>query len=207
MKKNTSLLYVTALVFVSILFINSKIVLAQETKVTTEVITPKVINEIKKFVNQEIVYLATKNQNERFNNLSQNKIDELDKTWRAENKSTEKYLISATLANPLSAYLTRIQAHSRGLYTEIFVMDKNGLNVGQSSISSDYWQGDEGKFQKTYGKGINSIFIDEAEYNDTIGAWVAQVNLAVSEGNKLIGAITVEVNLTEIKRRQDLGIL
>jgi hypothetical protein len=33
--------------------------------------------------------------------------------------------------------------------------------VGQSDVTSDYWQGDEGKWQKTFGTGdANAIFVD-----------------------------------------------
>ena len=84
-------------------------------------------------------------------------------------------------------------------------MDDKGLNVGQSSITSDYWQGDEGKFQKTYPEGADAVFIDEAELNEDTKTWRAQVNLTVvDEAKKPIGAVTVEVNLTELARRKGL---
>jgi len=206
MQKNKSILFAVALLSMIFITSYSNTAHAQE-QISSNIISDKVVAKIKEFVNQDIVYLATKNQNQKYKGITQEKIDFLDNTWKEETKATEKFLISATLSNPLSAYLTRVQAHSKGLYTEMFVMDKNGLNVGQSSITSDYWQGDEGKFQKTYLKGVNAIFIDESEYDDSLGAWVAQVNLAVSDGNELLGAITIEVNLSELKRRKDLGIL
>ena len=122
---------------------------AQSTELMKNLIDSAVINDINKFALTDIVLQSIKNQNTKYGNMSSEKILELDKKWRAETKSTDQPLISATLTNPLSSYLTRIQAHAKGLYTEIFVMDTNGLNVGQSNISSDYWQGDEAKFQKT----------------------------------------------------------
>ena len=111
------------------------------------------------------------------------------------------------LTSPLSSYLTRVQAASLGLFSEIFVMDSVGLNVGQSATTSDYWQGDEAKFQKTYPVGPDAVFIDEAEFNEETGTWRAQVNLTVTdpEGNS-IGAATVELNLTELQRRKLLGL-
>lgn len=170
----------------------------------TELISDEAIQDVKKFINTEIVRQSLFNQNEKYNNLAQADIDDLDKQWRNETKAEEKPLISAVLSNPLSSYLTRIQAHSIGLYTEMFVMDKNGLNVGQSNISSDYWQGDEAKFQKTYLKGKDSVFIDEPEFDEDMGIWKAQVNMAITdETNKhLLGAVTVEFNLTELQRRR-----
>lgn len=168
-------------------------------------ITPAVVDNIRGFVNTEIVRLSIINQNIKYGNISQQDIDRLDQQWRAETKAESQPLIASTLSNPLSTYLTRIQAHSAGLYTEIFVMDKNGLNIGQSNISSDYWQGDEAKFQKTFPIGPNAVFIDEPELNEELGQWRTQVNLAIADETETqaIGAITVEVNLTELQRRRN----
>lgn len=163
------------------------------------------MRDIAKWLDTEIVRLSIKTQNERYGSLSQNEIDNLDQQWRKERKLEDKPLIAATLSNPLSTYLSRMQGQSAGLFVEIFVMDKNGLNVGQSSITSDFWQGDEAKHKNTFPKGPDAVFIDEPEWDDTLKIWRAQVNRTVSDkdGNTPIGAVTVEVNLTELKRRKD----
>lgn len=167
-------------------------------------ITAKVLKDIRSFVDTDIVRYSIQNQNTKLGSLAQDQIDALDKQWRAERQSDDQPLISATLSNPLSSYLTRVQAHSKGLYTEIFAMDQNGLNVGQSSVSSDFWQGDEAKFSESFGKGKGAVFIDEPEFNDELGVWAVQVSMAISDdgNNQLIGAITIEINLTELQRRQ-----
>jgi hypothetical protein len=96
-----------------------------------------------------------------------------------------------------------MQGQSVGLFVEIFVMDDKGLNVGQSSITSDFWQGDEAKFQKTYLVGPDAMFIDEPEWDDTYKIWRVQLNKSLTEPKtgKLIGAATIEINLTEWARR------
>lgn len=168
-------------------------------------ISDEVVADIRNFIDREIVRMSIANQNTRYGDLAQSEIDRLDTQWVAETNAKEQPLISAVLANPLSAYLTRIQARSSGLYTEIFVMDQNGLNVGQSNPSSDFWQGDEAKFQKTFPVSGQAIFIDEPEYNDDTHTWNTQVNLSITDGTSpdAIGAATVEVNLTELQRRQN----
>ncbi len=108
------------------------------------------IAAIHKWIDVEIVRVSIKAQNKRLGRLAQDKIDALDKQWIKERLIEDQPLIAATLSNPLSVYLNRIQGKSLGLYAEIFVMDQNGLNVGQSSITTDFWQGDEDKFQQTY---------------------------------------------------------
>lgn len=162
------------------------------------------VKEIRGWLDTPVVRISVEAQNKRHASLTQARIDELDKQWVAERKSVEQPLIAATLSNPLSNYLTQIQAGSDGLYTEMFVMDSKGLNVGQSSITSDYWQGDEAKFQKTFPVGPGAIFVDKAGLDEDTKTWRAQVNLTVIDAaGKAIGAITVEVNLTELDRRHN----
>ncbi len=86
-------------------------------------------------------------------------------------------------------------------------MDQNGLNVGQSSVTSDFWQGDEDKFQKTFMAQDNGLFIDAAEWDDEAKIWRGQVSFPLFEGpdKKKIGAVTVELNLTELERRAGAG--
>lgn len=171
-------------------------------------LTPAVMKEIRSWANKEIVTLSVESQNKRWSNIDQAKIDDLDKQWRAENKADDKPLIAATLSSPLSTYLGRIRGASLGLYTEIFVMDHNGLNVGQSSITTDFWQGDEDKFQKTYDISKDAVFIDKPEWDDGTKIWRAQVSFTLTDASHQhkIGAVTVEMNLTELQRRESAGI-
>lgn len=170
-------------------------------------ITPDIREEISRWIDSDIVRLSITAQNERYGNLSSDEINALDQRWRAEREADDQPLIAAILSNPLSVYLTRMQGRSLGLYAEIFVMDRNGLNVGQSSITSDFWQGDEAKFQKTFPSGPGAVFIDEPEWDDGFGVWRAQINVTVADetGNKAIGAATIEINLTELARRKRAG--
>jgi len=173
---------------------------------SNDLITDQVVQSIRSWINVPVVRMSIVAKNTSLHGIDQNKIDDLDAQWRREREQTDQPLITEILSSPLSGYLTRIQANSLGLYSEIFVMDAQGLNVGQSSITSDYWQGDEAKFQKTYTVGPREIFVDEAEYNEETGTWRAQLNMTLTdeEGQK-IGAATVELNLTELERRSSEG--
>lgn len=170
------------------------------------VIGPALIKEIRDWANKPVVWLTVEERNREHASLDQAKIDALDKQWRAERKSTDQPLITAVLSNPLSEYLTRIQARSVGLYTEIFVVDDKGLNAGQSSITTDYWQGDEAKWQKTFLVAPDAVFIDKPEFEKKTGTWRAQVNMTLAKDNKAIGSISVEINLTELARRRAFNL-
>ncbi|MCR9074223.1 MAG: hypothetical protein NXI18_21375 [Alphaproteobacteria bacterium] len=172
-----------------------------------ELVTDPFIAEIREWATAPVVLSALRSRNAGAGQLDQSEIDALDKQWRAETKNDDQPLITSVLANPLSSFLYRVQASSVGLFTEVFVMDQNGLNVGQSAITSDYWQGDEAKFQKTAGVGPGEVFVDEAEYHEGTHTWRAQINLTIDDENgKAAGAITVEVNLTELERRRLAGL-
>tara|TARA_R110002072_G_scaffold295751_1_gene466910 strand:- start:960 stop:1559 length:600 start_codon:yes stop_codon:yes gene_type:complete len=170
-----------------------------------QAIPAKLLDQIRSWTASPVVLLTLEASNKRHSALTEESILTLDKQWRAERKTDDQPLITAVLASPLSGYLTAIQAASLGLYTEIFVMDNKGLNAGQSAITSDYWQGDEAKFQKTFPLGPTAIFIDKPEVNGETGTENVQINMSITDGIEAVGTVTVEVNLTELRRRQDAG--
>ncbi|MBL9036539.1 MAG: hypothetical protein JNN33_17375 [Rhodospirillaceae bacterium] len=176
--------------------------------ISTSIITPAFVETLRQELLQPVTILSVNASNKRHEGVQQAEIDTLDNTWKAEAESEDQPLIAEILSSPLSSYLLYTQAKSAGLFTEIFVMDKFGLNVGQSSVTSDYWQGDEDKFQKTYGVAPDAVFVDEAEFHDETKTWRTQVNFTIVDPatQEPVGAVTAEINLTELQRRLDLGL-
>ena len=166
------------------------------------------IAQLRSFLSDRVVSISIGAQNREYAGIGQTEIDALDKQWREEREDPDQPLIAETLNSPLSIYLTQIQAQSIGLYSEIFVMDARGLNVGQSAITSDYWQGDEAKYQQTFLIGPDAVFIDEPEFNDDTGTWRIQASMTIADAAaRPVGAATVEFNLTELARRAALGLI
>jgi hypothetical protein len=176
--------------------------------ISTGIITPTFVDSLRQELLKPVTILSVNASNKRHEGVQQAEIDNLDNTWKAEAESEDQPLIAEILSSPLSSYLLYTQAKSAGLFTEIFVMDKFGLNVGQSSVTSDYWQGDEDKFQKTYGVAPDAVFVDEAEFHDETKTWRTQVNFTIVDPatQEPVGAVTAEINLTELQRRLDLGL-
>ncbi|WCL52855.1 hypothetical protein [Gimibacter soli] len=170
---------------------------------SASLIDDKVIAEIREILAHPVVQMTVRSQNRKYGNLAQSEIDKLDAQWVQERQQDDQPLIAAALNNPASMYLTQIQAESLGLFTEIFITDQNGLNAGQSSITSDYWQGDEAKFKNTFGVGPSAVFVDEPERDDDTKTVRSQANVTITdESGRAIGHATFEVNLTELARRQ-----
>ena len=162
-----------------------------------QAILEQVVPKVRAFIADSRVAEAVNAQNDRHANLSQTKIDEMGKQWRAETNSGGGKLVNSLLGNELSKYLVTVQDDSEGMFAEVFVMDNKGLNVGQSGLTSDYWQGDEAKWQKTYGKGADAMLIDDVEFDESTQSFQSQLSLPVVDpaSGEVIGAVTVGVNM------------
>jgi hypothetical protein len=154
-------------------------------------------SQIKGWTASPAIVAAVKAQNGKHAGLTQADIDALDKKWRAETKASAKPMIDELLGRDASKKLAGYKDGGAGLFTEIFVMDNKGLNVAQSDATSDYWQGDEAKWQKTFLAGPDGMFIDEVEFDDSTQTYQVQVSISVADpdSGEAIGAITVGVNV------------
>ncbi|MBL1421514.1 MAG: hypothetical protein COC24_013470 [Alphaproteobacteria bacterium] len=143
------------------------------------------------------IIAAIKAQNAKNAALSEDQIIELDKKWRAETKASSHPMIDGLLNSDISKTLADYRDSTTGMVTEIFIMDNKGLNVAQSDITSDFWQGDEGKWQKTYLVGPDTVFVDEIETDESTQTLQSQMSMSIKDPatGEAIGAITVGVNV------------
>jgi glycerol-3-phosphate dehydrogenase len=163
-------------------------------------ITKHADTDVRQWLKDPAVVSAVKAQNQKHASLTQADIDSMDKKWRAETGASSQPMIQAVMANDLSKFLKAKKDGSKGLYTEIFVMDNKGLNVGQSDITSDYWQGDEAKWQKTYSVGASAIHISDVSKDESTQSFQSQLSLPVVDpaNNQVIGAVTIGINVEQI---------
>ncbi|MBU0649525.1 PDC sensor domain-containing protein [Patescibacteria group bacterium] len=129
---------------------------------------------------------------------SQDEIIRLDEKWRQIEEVDE--WIESYLTNGCADYLKEVQnkkEHGATVYAEIFVMDKQGCIVAETDKTSDFWQGDEDKFIKSFANGKGDIFIDEASYDESTGIYSVQVSVPVldADSGRAIGAMTVGIDL------------
>lgn len=152
---------------------------------------------VKGWIGDAVLIEAVKAQNAASAGYDQAKIDALDRQWRAETAASSSPMIDGVLGNALSQWLDVLKDQQGGLVTEIFVTDAKGLNVGQSDVTSDYWQGDEAKFQQSYGAGPHAVFVDGVERDESTQMFQSQVSMTVVDpaSGAPIGAITVGVNV------------
>jgi hypothetical protein len=154
---------------------------------------------VRGWISDPIIIKTLKAQNAANNALTVSQIEAMDTEWRNEINSPSRPMIDRMLATPLSGFLKEKEDQASGSITEVFVMDAKGLNAGQSGVTSDYWQGDEDKFVKSFKAGPTAVFVDDARKDESTQMLQSQVSLTiVDENNKPIGAITVGVNLEQL---------
>ena len=152
------------------------------------------------WVSSPLVIKAIKKQNARHAGLKESQIVALDKQWRAETARTNRPLIDRVLANDVSRFLAQARDEQHGIVTEVFIMDNRGLNVGQSDVTSDYWQGDETKWQKTFLIGPDAMIIDDVELDESTQTFQSQLSMSIADPRtgEVIGAITVGIDVEAV---------
>jgi hypothetical protein len=154
---------------------------------------------VRPMVHNATVIKAIKDQNRRFADVSSTDIQVLDATYRSELETGETDMVASLLNKPVSRYLRSKQDSSQGLIVELFVTDKNGLNVGESRTTADFWQGDENKYLKTFARDSDETFIDRAERDEVTQILETQASFTIrDESGKAIGIATVTIALDAI---------
>ena len=152
-------------------------------------------NELQGWITDPIFVYAIREQNQMNGTLSQRRIDRLDKMWRAEKGKGP--MIGDLLDRQASIILRDRRELSNGVITEIILMDQYGLNVAISDPTTDFWQGDEAKYQDTYLKGRGAVHVSEVEYDESTGFDQTQVSMTIvdPDNGQPIGAVTFGINL------------
>ncbi len=154
--------------------------------------------ELAGWMAEPAVIEALRAQNAEHAGLSQADIDGMDTAWRAEVGAAAAPMIEGVMGSPASEVLRTRQEATAGLVTEVFFMDNRGLNVAQSNVTSDYWQGDEAKWQNTYLVGPGGIDISEVEFDESSQTYQSQVSMTVVDpaDGRALGAVTFGIDVS-----------
>ncbi len=150
--------------------------------------------ELAKLGTDPVIVKAVKDENAKGKTLVQ--IQEQDKAWQATPGIAD--YMKAMMESECGRHIRSIQK-SADFYAEIFVMDNQGANVAMTDKTSDYWQGDEAKFKKSFNGGSGAVFVDDVKFDDSSQAYLAQVSVPVKDGSQVIGAITIGIDVEKVK--------
>ena len=152
------------------------------------------------WANDPVLVAAIRAQNAETAGYDQSRIDEMDQMWRGFAGSADADIIADVINNPAAEFLRVQVANSGGAITEAFVVDALGLNVAASAPTSDYWQGDEEKFTRTFTVGPGAVHFGEVELDDSTQEVQSQVSVTIidTETGEPVGALTVGINVTAL---------
>ena len=140
-----------------------------------------------------VIVAAVRAQNAEGKSLDE--IKQMDQKW-IDTPGIADYM-EALMTSACGKRLRDIQ-NSAEYFAEIFVMDNQGANVAMTDKTSDYWQGDEAKFKKSFAGGQGAVFVDEVEFDESAQAYLVQVSVPVMDDGKAIGAITFGIDVDAI---------
>lgn len=149
---------------------------------------------LSRLASDAVIVEAVKAENGKGKSLDQ--VKALDERWMGHAGIAD--YMKAMMESECGRHLRSIQ-ESEPFYAEIFVMDNLGANVAMTDKTSDYWQGDEAKFQKSFHDGKGSLFVDEVEFDESAQAYLVQVSVPVMDGGKAIGAVTFGIDIDRLE--------
>lgn len=153
-------------------------------------------SDVKDWADSPVLLDTLRAQNVTSASYSQDDIDALDQAWRAEVGTGNSPTIDPVITNAAADFLRERVEASGGHITEIILMDAAGLNAAVSHVTSDMWQGDEAKYQKTYPMGPSGVHYSDIEKDESTGRYQGQISFSVTDPatGDVLGAMTVGVD-------------
>lgn len=133
-------------------------------------------------------------------NLTLAQIKERDQMWIDANGGNNS-LIREITRNDVAKYLQR-RVENNVAIEEVFITDNQGANVAAYPPTSDYWQGDEGKFTSSFNDGTGTVFIGPLEQDASTNKSLVQISAPIISNNITIGVLIMGVSVDYIEGQQ-----
>jgi len=155
---------------------------------------PAATPKVKTFIKETLIPLCTnpvfveQTQAQNAQGLTLEQIKKTDQQWA---EAEDELPIHNKLLNNACAEEIRRIVNENPAIGETFVTDNQGANVGQNELTSDYWQGDEPKWQKPFNNGQGGIDIAEPKLDKSTNAVDQKISLPIIDGQgNVIGTVT-----------------
>ncbi len=162
-----------------------------------EVIKDKIAGVVK-MGSHSLIVKATKAQNSKKMSLAS--IKKADDKWKATKDLTP--FKKSLQESPVGKFLKQKIGLNKSIYSEAFLTDNQGANVAAYPATSDYWQGDEAKWSKSFNGGNGVIFFGDVELDESSNTYATQVSVPVKDGGKTIGVLIIGIQLSYIEARK-----
>jgi hypothetical protein len=105
-----------------------------------------------------------------------------------------QYALRRTLTTNACAQRLRELTESDKVVVEAILMDAHGANVCASRETSDYWQGDEPKFQLSFGAD-KEMLVEEPALDASTSVYSIQLTVIVFDDKVKVGALTLTLRV------------
>jgi len=151
------------------------------------------------WLNNKVVIDEVKVQNAANISISEEEMKKLDHQWKEEVKTNKHDLVTKTLNKDASKFLKNVVAESKGLISEIFIMDAKGLDVAKSGITSSMYRGDKPKFKTPFEGAQGTTFIGDIDFDESAQQYLVQGAIAITDENKRnVGVVVVGFNAEKL---------
>ena len=132
--------------------------------------------------------------------LSLAEIKDRDQMWIDANGGMNS-LIREITRNDVARYLQR-RVENNTAIDEVFVTDNQGANVAAFPPTSDYWQGDEGKWTESFNNGNGKVFIGPLEQDASTNKTQVQISAPIIANEETIGVLVMGVSVDYLSAQQ-----
>lgn len=146
---------------------------------------------------------ALKAQNRRHADLDEETQEQLDREWQLAFREGDYRKVQPWLDQALSDRLRALAVDADGRITEVILTDQRGLNVAISDMTSDYWQGDEAKFQRALALDAGQLNFEPVVYDESTRRFQVHVSQPVMDPDtgERLGVLIVGVDIDKAMSR------
>ena len=128
--------------------------------------------------------------------VSLDEIKRIDKEWT---EAEEELPIQAEKCNNACAKEIKKTVEVNSAIVEAFVMDNQGAIGGENALTSDYWQGDEDKWTKSFNGGKGGVDVGDEKFDKSANTTLQQVSLPIlDDQGTVIGAVTFGISVERL---------
>ena len=146
-------------------------------------------NLLVKFSQSPLLVSTLEKANEK--NLGIVRIMQLGANWQFNRK-----LQKSVMQTPLASQIIELIKSSKFNIAEMMVLDKNGVLVAAFPKPTDYWQGDEDKFQQPI--RINGDYVGPTKWDSSASRYQFFYCILIKDQNrKVIGVLATGLDVTK----------
>lgn len=166
-----------------------------------EKVLSKKLDLVKDLAKDPTIIAQVKAANEKDKSSTVDQYYDQDNKWRSAKDSSDPF-IKPYLENDTAKVLKSFQAKNPG-FSEIFVTDKYGLNVGQTNRTTDFYQADEGWWVKANDERQSGgvAYHGDIEFDKSAQAEAISIYVPVNDPGTtpIVGVIKAVLSIAAIK--------